>query len=226
MSEATGPGAITADGCAVDVYLRLPVMGEPELIDGAVPAGASILDLGAGVGRVADPLVALGHRVVAVDDSPDMLAHVRAAEPVLSTIEELALGERFGAVVMASNLANTPDERTRRALFAAARRHADGLVLCQWHTPDWFDALRPGPGRPGQVGPVTTRLDVHTVADRIVDATVEYQVDGHTWTQRFRARRFDEAELAAELAANGLVFDRFLTDDRSWFAARPVPTTR
>jgi SAM-dependent methyltransferase len=217
MSSGTGPGAITNDGCAVDVYLRLPTAGEPELIHAAVPPGASILDLGSGVGRIADPLVALGHRVVAVDDSPDMLAHVHAAEPVLSTIEALELGERFDAVLLASHLANTPDTTARRALFATARRHAAGTVLCEWSTPEWFDGLHSGPSR--QVGPVAVRLEVHSLVDGVLDATVEYVVDDSRWTQRFQTRRFDDAELVAELAVNGLTFDRFLTDDHAWFAA-------
>ncbi len=46
----------------------------------AAGAGASILELGCGAGRVTHPLVALGHPVVAVDESPEMLAHVRGAE--------------------------------------------------------------------------------------------------------------------------------------------------
>ena len=219
MSHGTGPGVITNDGCAVDVYRRLPATGEPELIHAAVPAGASILDLGCGVGRIADPLVALGHRVVAVDDSPDMLAHVRAAEPVRSGIEDLDLGERFDVVIMASHLANVPDTGARRALFAAARRHAAGVVLCEWATAVWFDGLRPGRGEAHPLGPVTVRLDVRSLVDGVVDATVEYVVDGSRWTQDFRSRRFDDAEVVAELAANGLVFDRFLTADHAWTAA-------
>jgi SAM-dependent methyltransferase len=221
MTNSSGPGAITPDGSPVDVYVRLPTRGEPDLIHAAVPAGASILDLGCGVGRIADPLVALGHRVVAVDDSPHMLAHVEAAEPVLSTIENLRLTERFDVVLMASHLANTPDTAARRALFATARRHVTGVVICHWSTPEWFDGLRPGLGEPYQFGSVTVQLEVHSLADGVLDATVAYEADQLRWTQRFRTRRFDNAELVAELAASGLVFDRFLTDDHTWFAARP-----
>ncbi len=35
--EGTGPGAITPDGCAVELYARLPVGSEPEVIAAAVP---------------------------------------------------------------------------------------------------------------------------------------------------------------------------------------------
>lgn len=220
MADASGPGAITTDGCAVDVYLRLPAVGEPDLVHAAVPAGASILDLGCGVGRIADPLVALGHRVVAVDDSLDMLAQVRAAEPVHSRIEDLDRGERFDAVLMASHLANVPDRAVRAALFDAARRHLapGGVLLCQWHAPEWFDRLRVGAGTPHTVGDVATALEVHAVVDGVVDATVEYRIGDLRWTQRFRARRLT----VAELAEHGVVVDRFLTGDRSWFSARLV----
>jgi SAM-dependent methyltransferase len=72
---------ITPDGCSVELYALLPPMGEPEVVHAAVPAGASILELGAGAGRVTHRLVALGHPVVAVDESAEMLARIRGAEP-------------------------------------------------------------------------------------------------------------------------------------------------
>jgi hypothetical protein len=48
-----GPRTITQDGCAVEVYTRLPVDGEPELIHSRIPNAASVLDLGFGTGRLA-----------------------------------------------------------------------------------------------------------------------------------------------------------------------------
>jgi ubiquinone/menaquinone biosynthesis C-methylase UbiE len=54
-------------------------MGEPEIVHGAIPPGASILELGAGAGRMTRPLVTLGHPVVAVDESGEMLARIRGA---------------------------------------------------------------------------------------------------------------------------------------------------
>jgi SAM-dependent methyltransferase len=221
MSLGSGPGAITNDGCAVDFYLLVPVAGEPELVHGAVPAAAAILDLGAGVGRIADPLVGLGHRVVAVDDSPDMLAHVRAADTVRSRIEDLDLPDRFDAAVMASHLANVPDPAERHALFAAARRHLgpQGVVIAQWHPPAWFDTLRPGRTEPRRVGAVTSTLDVHSIADGLLDATVTYTTDHAEWTQTFQARQLQPAELHADLTACGLTFTRYLTPDESWFLA-------
>ncbi|MEQ0559408.1 class I SAM-dependent methyltransferase [Amycolatopsis sp. NEAU-NG30] len=82
---------MTADGSLV--YLLLP-NGGLEIVHAAIPRGASILELGSGAGRVTHPLLALGHEVVAVDDSPSMLAHVRA-ETVCARIGDLDLGWTF-----------------------------------------------------------------------------------------------------------------------------------
>ena len=65
--EGTGTGAITPDGCAVEVYTRLPIGPEPDIIAAAVPAGAHILELGSGVGRMTHPLLERGFTVTAVD---------------------------------------------------------------------------------------------------------------------------------------------------------------
>jgi hypothetical protein len=43
--SGAGPGVITPDGCAVDLYALLPPMGEPEIVHAAIPEGASILEL-------------------------------------------------------------------------------------------------------------------------------------------------------------------------------------
>jgi SAM-dependent methyltransferase len=205
----TGPGPVTADGCPVEVYRRLPAMGEPELVDALVRPRARILDLGAGTGRIADPLVALGHEVVAVDGSAEMLAHVRRARPHHARIEELHLGERFDAVLLASHLVNTPDDGLRRALLDAARRHLDdgGRLLLQWHEPGWFDGLRAGTVTEGGIGGLTSRLEVHGFEGGVVAATVSYSDGRSTWAQPFRALRLDVDRLAAELGAAGLVLD-------------------
>jgi SAM-dependent methyltransferase len=205
----SGPGAVTADGCPVEVYRRLPAMGEPELVDALIRPRARVLDLGAGTGRIADPLAGLGHDVVAVDDSAEMLAHVRRARPHRARIEDLDLGERFDAVLLASHLVNTPDDGLRRALLGAARRHLDDgdRMLLQWHEPEWFDRLVPGVVSEGAIGGIGSRFEVHAHADGVLDGTVSYTDGEHVWSQRFQAARLDRARMAAELAAAGLVPD-------------------
>ena len=223
-ASGTGPGAITPDGCAVELYALLEPTGEPELVHAAVPPGASILELGAGAGRVTHPLVALGHRVVAVDESPEMLARIRGAETVLARIQELDLGRRFDAVLLASFLVNTDDRDLRRRFLEACRRHvADGgCVLVQRHPPAWFEEAAEGERTDGEV---TFRLrDLRRPAPGLLAATVEYQVGDRVWTQWFSARRLDDGELVAALAEAGLAVDAYLTGDGSW--VRAVPASR
>jgi hypothetical protein len=84
-----GPGDIAPDGSPVGRYDLLPAGGELERIHGAIPAGASILELGAGAGRVAKGLLAFGHPVVAMDESAPMLARIEGAETVCAPIPRL-----------------------------------------------------------------------------------------------------------------------------------------
>jgi SAM-dependent methyltransferase len=220
-SQGTGPGVITPDGCAVEFYARMTALGEPAIVHDALRPGASILELGSGTGRITHPLVALGHPVVAVDESPEMLAHVRGAETVCSRIEDLTLGRRFDAVLLASHLINA-DPATRTAFLAACRRHVadDGYVIIQQHPPEWFSAV--ADGQSTRDGIIFRMRDVSRPAPNLVTATVEY-VDGlQRWTQTFTATRLDETELAAVLADAGLRLDRYLTDDRGWFRVVPA----
>jgi len=98
--RGSGPGAITPDGCAVELYELLPPGEEPAIVHTAVPPGASILELGAGAGRMTHPLLRLGHPVVAVDESPEMLARIHGAETVRAKIQSLDLGRRFDVVLL------------------------------------------------------------------------------------------------------------------------------
>ncbi len=224
MTEAphgTGPGVITPDGCAVEFYARMTAMGEPAIVHDAIRAGASILELGCGTGRITHPLVALGHPVVAVDESPEMLAYVHDAETVCARIEDLALGRRFDAVLLASHLINA-DTATRIAFLAACRRHVadDGTVVIQQHAPEWFSAA--AENQSTRDGIIFRMRDVSRPAPNMVCATVEYADGSRCWTQTFTATRLDETELAAALADAGLRLDRYLTDDHAWLRAVPL----
>jgi SAM-dependent methyltransferase len=216
-----GPGVITPDGCAVDFYARMTAMGEPEIVHAAAGPGASILELGCGAGRITHPLVALGHPVVAVDESPEMLAHVRGAETVRARIEDLALDRRFEGVLLASHLINTDDIPARTAILAACRRHVadDGGVIIQQHAPGWFATAADADN--ARDGIIFRLRDVSRPAPNLVSATVEYVDGDEVWTQKFTARRLNDIELAAVLAEAGLRLDRYLTEDRAWLRAVP-----
>jgi SAM-dependent methyltransferase len=222
----TGPGVITPDGCAVDFYRVLPAMGEPEVVHGAVPARAGILELGAGAGRVTHPLVGLGHPVVAVDESAEMLAWVRGAETVRAEIQNLRLRRRFDVVLLASFLVKVPDPALRGRFLAACRDHVRdrGCVLVQRHSPGWFDKVAEGERVTG--GIVFRLRDLRRPGPGLVAATAEYQVGERVWTQTFTAERLDNQALEAALAEAGLAVDAYLTPDGSWVRAVPVSRGR
>ena len=220
--HGTGPGPITPDGCAVEFYALLPPMGEPEIVHAAVPDGASIHELGCGTGRLLRPLAALGHPVLGVDESPDMLARIPDLPTVRSTIEALRLDRQFGAVLLASNMINTRPG-LRRAFLATCRAHTgpDSVAVFQQHQPDWFATAGTGDGDL-TVGGIRRVIRSVEHAGTHLTVTIEYHVDGRVWTHTFSPSPISEEQLTADLARAGLAFGRWLTDDRAWFTAVPV----
>jgi SAM-dependent methyltransferase len=199
------------DGSPVEVYERLPELGEGEVVASVLAAGASVLELGCGAGRITRQLVRLGCRVTAVDESPEMLANVLDAATVQAQIEGLELGRRFDAVLLASNLVNAEPAR-RRAFLETCRRHSDLVVVeglpLGWSPEDGETTL----------GDVLSRLHVDRVEGGIVHGEMEYEAGGYTWRHSFGMHVFaDEAALDAALAEAGLRLDRRL--DERWFVA-------
>jgi SAM-dependent methyltransferase len=217
--EGTGPGAITPDGCAVEFYALLPAGNEPEIIHSAIREGASVLDLGAGTGRITHPLIKLAHKVVAVDESPAMLERIHGAQTVCSPIQTLDLQRRFDAVLLASHLVNTPDDELRRGFLEACSRHVanDGCVVIQRHDPAWFSTAGPSQHTDGEI--TFSLRDVSRPALGLLAATMDYRVGDRTWTHTFTARCIDDAQLAHELTGVGLAVNAYLTQDKTWVRA-------
>lgn len=212
VATTAGDGQTTEDGCPVEVYRRLPERGEAALVHAAAPPGGSILDLGAGVGRIA-----------------------QAAEAILADIAVLDLGRPFDVVLLASHLVNTTDLAVRTALLRTAARHLapTGSLVLQWHPPGWFDGLVPGSTTVGFLGEVRTALVVHRLAGGRLDATVTYDqatprgVAGRrSWRQPFAAQRRSEADLGAALAACGLRRVRAIDAGGTWIEAVPCDPCR
>ena len=222
----TGPGPITPDGCAVDLYRRLSVGTEPEVIEAALPAGASLLELGSGAGRVTAPLAERGFAVTAVDESAEMLAVVGERAPgvetVLSPIEDLRLPRRFDAVVLGSFLVHTADQRTRQGLLETCRRHVkdDGRVLIQREGADYHDDV---PRERHDPAGYTVRIvSAEPVGDGVDRVRCEYVFPDARWTQTFLSRKLSTEAFEGHLEQAGLVVDRYLTDDGIWVLARPA----
>ncbi|MFE1379683.1 class I SAM-dependent methyltransferase [Streptomyces sp. NPDC058740] len=224
--RGTGPGPITPDGCAVELYRRLAVGGEPDVIAAALPAGATLLELGSGAGRVTAPLVERGFAVTAVDESAEMLAAVgeRApgAETVHSPIESLELGRRFDAVVLGSFLVHAADHATRQALLETCRRHVkeDGSVLIQREGADYHVDL---PRERHDPAGYTVRIvSAEPVGDGVRSVFAEYLFPDARWTQTFLSRPLTREAFEGHLAEAGLAVDAYLTEDGTWVRARPA----
>ncbi len=212
---------VAPDGSPVEVYLRLPPGDEPKIIQPAVPEGAAILELGCGAGRLTRALLALGHPVVAVDQSPQMLRNVHDGEAVLADIETLDLGRRFPVVLLASNLVNA-EEPHRGAFLRTCRRHVtdDGQVLIQRLEPDVNWTAHEGEA--WERGGVSVTFRDVRADDRLLSAVAEYQIGETVWRQALTSRLLDDEELAGELSAAGLRLARVLDERRTWVEARAV----
>jgi SAM-dependent methyltransferase len=123
------------------------VEGEARLADALIPRGATVLDAGAGFGRIGAALQARGHRVVAAEKDPDLVA--MAAEhypdlPVLRSdilaltpalLAEAGHPTEFDLIVLVGNVIVllAPDTE-RRALATLATLLADnGRILVGFH---------------------------------------------------------------------------------------------
>jgi SAM-dependent methyltransferase len=218
----SGPGTITPDGCAVELYRRLSSRGEPEIVHAAVPENASIVEFGCGTGRISTPLARLGHPVVGVDESPEMLEHCSGIRTVCSSIEELDLDERFDVVLLASHLVNSPEPQ-RTTLLEVARRHLapGGTVVLQRHRPGWVRTVTDTDHDDGEVRSTLTVLD-RPGPDRL-HARIRYAIGEAVWEQEFTTLDLDDEALPGALAAAGLRLGRVLTQDGGWFTAVQDP---
>jgi SAM-dependent methyltransferase len=209
---------VAPDGSPVAFYRRLPAVGEPELIHAVIAPGASVLDLGCGTGRIAGPLVALGHPVTGVDDGPGMIAALPpGVEGVVADAQTVRLGRRFGAVLLASHLVNDPEAGAAFVATAAAHLEPSGVVVGETYPPGWDPS--PSVGRETGMGDARIELLRARVVGDLLEAEVRYGFDDLVWQQVFRARLLGEDGLRALLTSGGVAFERWLPRP-GWFIAR------
>lgn len=208
------------DGSPVEAFAVLPPGPAPALLDAALPPSATVLDLGAGAGRIAHALTAKGHRVTVVDQCQPMLDHVDPTlERHLADIEELDLGRAFDAVILASFLVNTPHEHQRREFLATCRRHIDarGAIYVQRLDPELVPLAVDAESE--DEGFVYAMADVRHEGDRF-EATMSFARDDDTWQHRYEGVVLDDDALHRALAPHGLCITRFLDDQRTWVEIR------
>jgi SAM-dependent methyltransferase len=206
---------IAPDGSPVQIYLAVPAGDTPTIIHEAIPADASILELGSGPGRITRVLIAYGHPVTAVDDSPEMLAHVTGARTVCTDLWTLDVPERFDVVVAGSHLINAPAPPDAETLLRVGRTHLapGGSVLVERYPPGFLAEVSE---RAGGVAPVRTHFERLAVHDGVYSARVTYRLGQRTWVQEFQARDVSDDELERLAAAAGLAVVRYLDDARTW----------
>jgi SAM-dependent methyltransferase len=218
----TGPGAITDDGCSVDLYALLLPRGEAELIHAAIPEGAGVLELGCGTGRITRGLLALGHPVTGVDFSTDMLAHVPAeARTVHADIAMLRLDERFDVVTLTSNMVNGDPSQTLAFLRTARAHMAErSLLVIERLHPRWADPeFVAGYAAPRTRDGLTQSLHDIEGDGTVIAMTIRYEHDGRVWTQSATMHAHSDDALSSLLAQTDLRAARWLDDEHDWLLA-------
>lgn len=144
--------------------------GDIEIYADLAPAGGSILELGAGTGRVAIPLAERGFDVTGLDIAAPMLAQAEAKRAQLPAevasrlrlvrgdLRSLALGRRFDAIIASFyTLAHLQPSIAWKQAFSGIARHLAPGGLIALHLPD-----------PDKMGGPAPRPDV-PVMRRLVD---------------------------------------------------------
>ena len=211
------------------------LQGDVEIYAGLAPPGASVLELGAGTGRLAFALAQRGFPVTAVDIAPAMLAQASAKRadlhPEVARRVELRRGDmtsldlkrRFAVVVCGYfTLAHVPRGAAWRNTFETAARHLEPGGLAAFHLP-LVDVMRlPGPADLDlpvfdQPAPTGGRLQLY-VRERTfrevigrLDLVIEYvELDGRGEVLRSSPERltYYHADPQPLAAAAGLEPDR------------------
>jgi ubiquinone/menaquinone biosynthesis C-methylase UbiE len=98
-----------------------------------------VVDLGAGTGKLTRSLVALGHRVTAVEPLPEMLGHLRDAMPEVTALEggaeAIPLPDASADVVTAAQAFHWFDHGPALAEIARVLRPG-GRIALVWNTRD------------------------------------------------------------------------------------------
>jgi SAM-dependent methyltransferase len=135
--------------------------GDIEVYAGLAPTGGSVLELGAGTGRVSFALAARGLTVVGVDLAPAMLAQAMASRVTLPTevaaraelrrgdMTALDLKRIFDLVICPYfTLAHVPTGAAWRNTFATAARHLEPGGRAAFHLPRLEIMRLPMPAAP------------------------------------------------------------------------------
>lgn len=211
-----------ADACAPGIL---------RLLDGVRERDGLVVELGCGTGLLTRHLVDAGHRVVATDASPAMIALARQHVPEAEEFAEVVLPDdpipRADAIVSVGHVLNyLPDaEAVDRALAAAAEALAPGgviaLDLCGL---EWAEARRdlPGHSKVADDWVVLTEYSIPSPDHFVRQITTFVRNDDGSWRrddERHDNVLVDVSRVPAQLAASGVD-----ADVRSSFGDERLPT--
>jgi SAM-dependent methyltransferase len=156
----------SAGGASVRFYDLLTAAdrsldGDVELYAGLIPPGGSVLELGAGTGRVSQALAERGFDVTGLDIAPDMLKQAearRGTRPELNLhyvrgdMTSLNVGRTFDAVICPFfALAHLPAGAAWRNVFRGTAAHLEPGGLAAFHLPDAEKMAAPPPANDSPV---------------------------------------------------------------------------
>jgi SAM-dependent methyltransferase len=142
------PSAAVGFANAADVYERARPSYPQEAVDWLVAEtglgpGKTVVDLGAGTGKLTRLLVPTGARVVAVEPIPEMRAHIQGAEPVDGTAEEIPLADASVDLVTAAQAFHWFDHGRALPEIRRVLREGGSLALV-WNMRDLDDPVQRG----------------------------------------------------------------------------------
>lgn len=142
------PIAAAGFGRAAEVYERARPSYPPEAIDWlfartGVGEGDTIVDLGAGTGKLTRLLVLSGARVVAVEPIPEMRALIDVAEAIDGTAEAIPLDDGSAALVTVAQAFHWFDlDRALPEIHRVLR--PGGVLALVWNMRDLDDPVQRG----------------------------------------------------------------------------------
>lgn len=151
------------------------VVGEARLADALLPRAGAVLDAGSGIGRIGAELQRRGHRVVAAEPDPVLVARSQALYPdlpvlpheILELTPDLLAGAgaptSFDLVVAVGNVLTFVADGTEVAVLARLREllAPGGRVLAGFH-------LEGGPSTARACSPAQFRAEVAAAGLRVV----------------------------------------------------------
>jgi SAM-dependent methyltransferase len=142
------PSAAIGFASAADVYERARPSYPQESIDWLVEQtglgpGRTVVDLGAGTGKLTRLLLPTGARVIAVEPIPEMRAHIEGAEVLDGTAEAIPLPDGSADVVTVAQALHWFDQERALPEIYRVLRPGGSLVLV-WNMRDLDDSVQRG----------------------------------------------------------------------------------